>query len=76
VAVRRKYGKNLTIIGGIDKRALSKGKEDIDRELARVRPLLEEGGYFPTIDHYVPPDVSLENYLYYKINLKGMRKGD
>jgi len=24
-----------------------------------------QGGYFPQVDHLVPPDVSLENYTYY-----------
>jgi hypothetical protein len=76
VAVRKKYGKNLTIIGGIDKRALARGKMEIDAELERVRPLLAEGGYFPTLDHYAPPDISFENYMYYKIRLKSMRKAD
>jgi len=23
------------------------------------------GGYIPTVDHTVPPDVPLENFLYY-----------
>ena len=25
----------------------------------------EEGGFIPTIDHTVPPDISLENFTYY-----------
>ena len=28
-------------------------------------PLLESGGYIPTIDHTVPPDIPYENYMYY-----------
>jgi uroporphyrinogen decarboxylase len=72
--VRRRYGKNLVIFGGIDKRALAQGKAAIDEELeSKVRPLLAEGGYFPMLDHYAPPDISFENYLYYKMKLKGMR---
>ena len=27
--------------------------------------LLEKGGYFPSIDHLVPPDITLENYPYF-----------
>jgi len=30
-----------------------------------VRPLLKEGAYIPMLDHFVPPDVSYETYLYY-----------
>ena len=66
VAIRKKYGKNLIIQGGIDKRALAKDKEAIDREvLSKVPWLCLQGGYFPQVDHLVPPDVSLENYAYY-----------
>lgn len=66
VAIRRKYGKNLIIQGAIDKRALARGKDAIDREvLSKVPWLCLQGGYFPQVDHLVPPDVSLENYTYY-----------
>ena len=66
VAIRKKYGKNLTIAGNMDKRALLKGKEAIREEVMSKLPfLLEQGGYFPSIDHAVPPDVTFENFVYY-----------
>lgn len=66
VATRRKYGMDLAIQGAIDKRALARGKEAIEREvLSKVPWLCAQGGYFPQVDHLVPPDVSLENYVYY-----------
>jgi len=69
VAMRKKYGKDLIIGGTIDKRALAKGKEAIREEvMSKVPFLLEQGGYFPSVDHLVPPDVTFENYCYY-INL-------
>jgi uroporphyrinogen decarboxylase len=69
VALRKKYGKDLILSGTIDKRALIKGKEAIREEvMSKVPFLLEQGGYFPTIDHWVPPDVTFANYCYY-INL-------
>jgi len=69
VAMRKKYGKDLIIGGAIDKRALLKGKEAIREEvMSKVPFLLENGGYFPSVDHVVPPDVTFENYCYY-INL-------
>ncbi len=69
VAIRKKYGKDLIIGGAIDKRALIKGKEATREEvMSKVPFLLEQGGYFPAIDHSVPPDVTFENYCYY-INL-------
>ncbi len=69
VALRKEYGKDLIIAGTIDKRALIKGKEAIREEvMSKVPFLLETGGYFPSVDHAVPPDVTFENYCYY-INL-------
>jgi len=66
VAARRQYGSDLVIQGGIDKRALAGTGEAIEREvLSKVPWLCLQGGYFPQIDHLVPPDVSLENYRQY-----------
>ena len=66
IALRKKYGKNLILMGNIDKRALIKGEEAIRKEvMSKVPYLLSQGGYFPTIDHAVPPDVPFENYMYY-----------
>ena len=52
--------------GCVDKRALIAGKQEIDREMERLRPLFEGGGLIPHTDHLVPPDVSWENYCYYR----------
>ena len=59
------YGKDLMIMGGIDKIEMKKGKEAIKAYLESVAPLVERGGYIPFCDHRCPPDVSVENYLYY-----------
>ena len=64
--VRAEYGHDLGLGGGIDKRALAKGPEAIREEmLHHVPQLLADGGYIPTVDHAVPPDVPYENFLYY-----------
>jgi uroporphyrinogen decarboxylase len=65
VACRRKFGKDLRMLMGVDKRPLAQGRAAIDREIERVRPLIEEGGYVPNTDHSVPPDVSWSNFQYY-----------
>ena len=65
VAVRRKYGRELRLWGGIDKRAVAKGEAAVEAELARVKPLIDEGGYIPHLDHSCPPDISFANYSYY-----------
>ena len=69
VALRKKYGKDIIPGGNIDKRVFTRGKEAIREEvMSKVPFLVETGGYFPCLDHVVPPDVSLEGFRYY-INL-------
>ena len=65
-----KYGKQyprFVISGGIDKRVLAKGKQEIEKEVQRIIPfMVKRGGYIPTCDHTVPSNVPYENYLYYR----------
>jgi len=68
--VRKEYGRDLRLWFGIDKRTLAQGPLAIDAELARVRPLVEDGGYVPGLDHSMPPDVPFANYCYYMERLK------
>jgi uroporphyrinogen decarboxylase len=65
VKYRQQYGKDLLMMGGFDKHILAQSKDAIRREIDRLTPLVEEGGYIGFCDHRVPPDVPLENYLYY-----------
>jgi len=66
VAMRKQYGRSLIIQGGIDKRALARGREEIERQILSKAPwLCLQGGYFPQVDHLVPPDVSLASYQHY-----------
>jgi uroporphyrinogen decarboxylase len=64
--VRKKYGTKLAILGGLDKRALALDHDAITEEVeSKVPHLLKSGGYFPSLDHNVPPDVSLENFEFF-----------
>ena len=65
-AIRQEFGPQVALRGGFDKLALIAGKAASDREVARLRPLLEGGGFIPHTDHLVPPDVSWESYCYYR----------
>jgi uroporphyrinogen decarboxylase len=72
-AVRKEYGHDLALFGGIDKRAVATGGETMRKEVNRVMPLVEDGGYLPEIDHSAPPDISWPNmceymeYLMYRL---------
>ena len=63
--VRRRYPQ-FALFGGIDKRAIAQGRAAIRREVEKVVLLRELGGYIPHVDHAIPPDITLENYLYYR----------
>jgi uroporphyrinogen decarboxylase len=65
VQYRRQYGKELLIMGGFDKHVLQRDKNAICQEVHRLAPLVEEGGYIGFCDHRVPPDVPLENYIFF-----------
>jgi uroporphyrinogen decarboxylase len=64
-AWRREFGRELRLKGGIAKRPLVEGGRAIDRELERIRPLLEQGAYIPHLDHLVPPDIPYAHYVEY-----------
>jgi hypothetical protein len=65
IAFRKQYGRDLLMMGGFDKHILARNKQEIEKEVYRLLPLVEEGGYIGFCDHRVPPDVPLENYLFY-----------
>lgn len=70
------YGKDLRIMGGVDKIQLGNGPEAIKAYLESLVPLVERGGYIPFCDHRCPPNVKPEDYLYYldlKEKMFGMR---
>ena len=62
---RKQYGKDLLMMGGFNKHILQAGPNEIEAEVRRLAPLVEEGGYIGFCDHRVPPDVSLENYIFF-----------
>jgi hypothetical protein len=64
-AWRKEFGKELRLRGGIGKEPLVKGGKAIDKELDRIKPLLEQGGFIPHLDHLVPPDIPYKHYCQY-----------
>jgi len=74
--IRKKFGKSLRLWGGIDKRVLAEGPDAIRAHLRELIPLIEEGGYIPTVDHLIPPDVSWDNFRYYLDMKMALLKGE
>ena len=74
--LRKEYGRELRLIGGIDLDAVLWGRQAIERELTtKVPPLLETGGYAPLADGRVRDDMPLSNYLYYRKRLNEIVAG-
>ena len=66
VEMRKKYGKRITLKGGINKYALRGTKEDIRRELEyKMCDITKGGGTIFALDHRIPNGVPIENYRYY-----------
>ena len=63
--VRAKYP-DLVIMGGLDKVALAKDKDAIMGEVEKAKRMIDKGGYIPYTDHAVPPEVSFENYKFFR----------
>jgi len=66
VALRKKFGKELLIGGGMDKRILARDKDAIKKMVEDTVALMQEGGYVPGCDHAITPDIPWENYRYYR----------
>jgi hypothetical protein len=74
--IRQQYGHELALWGGIDKRVLARGREEIDQELhSKLQALLADGGYIPQLDHLAPPDIPYANWLYYLDRKRDMLGG-
>ncbi|MCK4316911.1 MAG: hypothetical protein KAX24_14180, partial [Anaerolineae bacterium] len=73
VALRREYGRDLRLIGGIDVRVLEADRVAVEAEVMRVvPPLLEQGGYVPMVDGRVRKYVPYENYRAYRELIRKM----
>jgi uroporphyrinogen decarboxylase len=73
--LRKTFGRELKLIGGIDLDALRRGPEAIREAIASVVPLIQKGGYIPLADGRVRADVPYENYVYYRELLKKITHG-
>jgi uroporphyrinogen-III decarboxylase len=62
--IRRDYPKFL-MMGGYDKMVMSKGENEMRAEFERILPVMQSGGFVPSVDHQTPPEVSLANFRIY-----------
>jgi uroporphyrinogen decarboxylase len=60
-----KYGRQLLVMGGVDKIKLGEGPAAIKAYLETLEPLVKRGGFIPHCDHRCPPNVKEQDYIYY-----------
>ena len=74
--IRKEFGKELRLIGGIDLDVLRQGKNEIRKEMeTKVPELICQGGYIPLADGRMRKEISYENYVYYRKLLKELTTG-
>lgn len=71
VRLRKKFGKDLRMAGGMDKRVLASSKQAVKDMVDEKRGLIREGGYIPGVDHAIPPDIPWGNFVYYRQLVNG-----
>lgn len=70
---RKKYGKGMLGVGGMDKTALRKDKNAVDQEIERITALAKEGGFIPCPDHRLMPGTKFELVQYYIEKIKNIK---
>ena len=70
---RKKFGKEMRGVGGMDKTVLRKDKAAVDAEIERIRRLIDLGGYIPCPDHRLMPGTKWELVQYYIEQIKKIR---
>jgi uroporphyrinogen decarboxylase len=64
--VRKTYGTDLQMFGGIDHRLLYGDPKALEQELlAKIPSLISQGGYLPGLDRRVPSEAPFQSWLYY-----------
>jgi len=62
---RQTFVRKIGYKGGVDKRCIAKGGKVIEDEVARIAPVVKDGGFVPGCDHGVPFDISWPNFIHY-----------
>lgn len=70
---RKKYGKGMLGVGGMNKTAFRDDKAAVDAELERMKRLASLGGFIPCPDHRLMPGSKFELVQYYADEIKKIK---
>jgi hypothetical protein len=65
MAMRKEFPE-LRMIGHFNKMVMTEGEQAMRIEFERLSPLMNSGGFIPSVDHQTPPGVSFGNYRIYR----------
>lgn len=67
--LRREYGADISLWGGLDNRMLYHGADAVAKEVDRISPLLSSGRYIPMVDDTIRPQIEFATYAHYRRRL-------
>jgi hypothetical protein len=56
----------ICLVGHFDKMVMNKGEAAMRSEFERLAPLMQSGGFIPSVDHQTPPHVTLDQYRVFR----------
>ena len=62
----RRQFPEIRMVGHFDKMVLDKGEQAVREEFERLMPLMQSGGFIPSVDHQTPPNVTIDQYRLYR----------
>ena len=70
---RKRFGKGMLGVGGMDKTAFRKDSAAVDAEIERMKRLSSMGGFIPCPDHRLMPGSKFELVQYYAEEIKKIK---
>jgi len=65
MAIRRQFPE-ICMVGHFNKMVMDRGEQAIREEFERLMPLMQSGGFIPSVDHQTPPNVTIDQYRLYR----------
>jgi len=65
MAMRRQFPE-VCLVGHFNKMVMAGGEKAMREEFERLLPLMESGGFIPSVDHQTPPHVTIDQYRLYR----------
>ncbi len=65
MAIRREFPE-FCMVGHFNKMVMDHGEQAIRDEFERLMPLMQSGGFIPSVDHQTPPNVTIDQYRLYR----------